>query len=37
MSHNKKLSAAQLQGYFMFYKSSGDKVLNEVDNIWHLN
>ncbi|KAK6632473.1 mitochondrial chaperone [Polyplax serrata] len=37
MSYNKKLSPAQLQGYFMFYKSSGGKVLNEVGKIWELS
>ncbi|KAK6622589.1 mitochondrial chaperone [Polyplax serrata] len=37
MSYNKKLSPAQLQGYFMFYKSSGSKVLNEVGKIWELS
>ncbi|KAL0274482.1 UNVERIFIED_CONTAM: hypothetical protein PYX00_006892 [Menopon gallinae] len=37
MSQKKSVSPAQLQGYFMFYKSSGLNVLKDVPRIWELN
>ncbi|XP_077987966.1 mitochondrial chaperone BCS1-like [Glandiceps talaboti] len=36
LSHKKPVSIAQIQGYFMLYKSDGDAVLKNVEEIWTL-
>ncbi|XP_043284335.1 mitochondrial chaperone BCS1 [Venturia canescens] len=36
MKHGKKVSPAQIQGFFMFHKNHPEKVLNNVPQIWEL-
>lgn len=36
MKHNRTVSPAQIQGFFMFHKNNPDKVLNNVSQIWEL-
>lgn len=37
MSHNKDVSAAQIQGYFMFNKNAtGNEIIKNADMIWKL-
>lgn len=34
LDRGREVSMAQLQGYFMFYKSEPDQVLHNIDKIW---
>ncbi|XP_067014487.1 mitochondrial chaperone BCS1 [Anabrus simplex] len=34
IKHNRPVSPAQIQGYFMFYKQEGPEVLENVERIW---
>lgn len=34
LDRSRPVSMAQLQGYFMFYKSDTDQVMHNIDRIW---
>ena len=34
LERKKDVSMAQIQGYFMFYKSEPDAVMENIDKIW---
>ena len=34
LKRGREVSMAQLQGYFMFYKSEPDQALNNIDRLW---
>ena len=34
LDRGREVSMAQLQGYFMFYKSDPDQVMHNIDRIW---
>lgn len=34
LDRGREVSMAQIQGYFMFYKSEPDAVMHNVDKIW---
>ena len=36
LSHGKSVSMAQVQGYFMMYKSDPDAVLEHTDRLWSM-
>ena len=37
LKHEKPVSPAQIQGYFMFYKENQSEVLQNIEKIWKLS
>ena len=36
LASGKNVSAAQLQGYFMIFKTDSEAILNNIEQIWNL-